>query len=432
MLFFVSIIRRGEMPTDEVDLTVWEKIGEGKYNTVYKSINLQALVSGSPYQGPWALKIPKANKKYISFNKTSRAVRLMQEMYPDMPVARFGKTGWVMPYVSHMQTLNDEENALAVWKVYQSSGRLILDGCGTGNFLKNKKEDVICVDVDMAMRRHASDLDFFESIIARGEGDSVTVDVDKALRRQTSDFTLSLGELAEQGFDRYWKGCVTKPLTASVIKTLLCLDLFLLKNPILKNALAFRHIKLLALCREKSFPLTETLFSLIQEVVEKGEYDSLVEMIEYLGVKKIGVDDTWIEALHHLLSVEYCFSVMMIKEMMNLVQAGYSPIYSAKEGIAALLVGKRLSELKEKSSHLFQHGCVQKIKAINDGIAAIAANESVYDALYNKGSKLNEAMKASVTKQHFPFFHHEKTECLPPNIDDHTTHEKKLSSGTLV
>lgn len=120
----------------------WIKLGEGSYNTAYKSID-----------GTQILKISKNDK--ILTDTPERSVRLWNLINPSLePKAKIvtvdGHSGWICPFVEGEQA-SDDEIVEAVFDIYNKTQRIVTDALAQKNFLKTPQGQVVCVDIGLAL-----------------------------------------------------------------------------------------------------------------------------------------------------------------------------------------------------------------------------------------------------------------------------------------
>lgn len=140
----------------------WRPIGSGSFNQAYRSIILKKLLASSEYQGPWVLKLPMINLDDPSNDELSdvlRAIRLFNEMYPDLAAGAFGE-GWVLPYFDGRQA-TDSEMAEEMRQIWLRTGRTVVDAMAPRNFITvtdkaDKSVSTRCIDVDLALARSSS------------------------------------------------------------------------------------------------------------------------------------------------------------------------------------------------------------------------------------------------------------------------------------
>ena len=195
----------------------WKKLPDvGVYNNVYRSDD-----------GLEVLKIQKDSA--VLTDKPERSVRLWNLLNPDLlPPARilemtpYGR-GWVCPFVQGRQS-TDKERVSAFIHIFNSSGRIIVDALGAGNFLTTAKGQVVCVDIGMALQ-----MEFNEEIH------------DAKMRgRRNSAVSIAVWNEFHEKYTKYFtKHRSWGPLTVDIVKSLLfiashrsdiCNDIFLKKK----------------------------------------------------------------------------------------------------------------------------------------------------------------------------------------------------------
>jgi len=144
------------------NIEAWTFIGGGTYNKAYRS-NKALTIEG--YTSHWVLKQPKtrlnsSNSKHDErCNNPARALRKWNLINPTYP-AWLLKNGWIAPCIedhNHISTsANDTQIADKIIKIYLATGNIIIDACGLNNFLISGNE-VICIDVDLAIQQDSDD-----------------------------------------------------------------------------------------------------------------------------------------------------------------------------------------------------------------------------------------------------------------------------------
>lgn len=135
----------------------WEFIGEGSNNRVYLN-KQEGLV----------LKIMKKSLKDGLTDSPERSVRLWNlinsKITPSATIVSLadGKTAWVAPYVQGRQS-TDIEMKNALIEIYNSTGRIIVDAPVKENFITTDKDQVVCVDIGMALQMEYKDDEILKS-----------------------------------------------------------------------------------------------------------------------------------------------------------------------------------------------------------------------------------------------------------------------------
>lgn len=144
-------------------------LGRGNYNQVFLSENEFEIDELST---KWVCKRPfrDPDEKY-PLNGPQRACRKWKEINPTYPAYLSpNKRLWFMPYLGKRKA-SDESTAHSIIDIYKRTGNIVADGGLNTNFLKVNNR-VVCVDVDLAIRRHSisSEL-FFNEIISSDQFD---------------------------------------------------------------------------------------------------------------------------------------------------------------------------------------------------------------------------------------------------------------------
>ena len=134
-------------------MTTWYFLGEGSYNKAFRSDD-----------GKEVLKIPKMGH---ATDTPERSVRLWNEINPHIfPPARLvtvdGHQGWVCPYIEGVQS-TDEEISAALIKIFNNSGRIVVDAISKENFITTPEGQVVCVDIGLALQIDARESDRFNT-----------------------------------------------------------------------------------------------------------------------------------------------------------------------------------------------------------------------------------------------------------------------------
>lgn len=137
------------MTIDELEFVIfstkWLKLGEGTFNKVLVSIK-SLTIEG--FTGKWVAKIPINRLDLLS--SSSRAVDKWNLHNPKYPAFQTNY-GWIAPYVGKTPA-SDQQIADKLIEIYRNTRQVIADACGKNNFLIYDNE-VICVDVDLSVRR---------------------------------------------------------------------------------------------------------------------------------------------------------------------------------------------------------------------------------------------------------------------------------------
>jgi hypothetical protein len=145
-----------------IDSTLWDSLGGGTYNRVSVS---RTSITIEGYTGKWVLKKATNPNNYCS--TSSRSVRKWNSHNPKYPAFET-QDGWIAPYLGDTPA-SDEQISKKLIEIYQKTKNIIADACikkrGNYNFL-DYQGDIICVDVDLSLRRgsFASD-NFLDSAI---------------------------------------------------------------------------------------------------------------------------------------------------------------------------------------------------------------------------------------------------------------------------
>jgi len=175
--------------------TEWLPIGHGGFNNAFVStieFNINHVNTR------WVL------KQCIGVNDSShpiRAVRKFKEI-AGLPAYVLSNSLWISPYLGSI-AVSDEITADALISIYLYTRNIIVDGCGVGNFLLYDSK-AICVDVDYARRRG-----------------SVVCDNPHPWNNSYMD-----------NYHDIYSKPHSKPLTVSVIRTLIWLEKYLLPEQI--------------------------------------------------------------------------------------------------------------------------------------------------------------------------------------------------------
>lgn len=133
-----------------------KRVSAGTYNTVFVSEDLLTINGRTSL---WIKKIPKIMRGEQAntidaideaMNESLRAVRKWNDLNPGLTAYPIDG-GWIAPYLGSTPA-SDEQIAEKLIEIYQRTRNILLDACGSMNFLVYEHE-TICVDVDQSMRR---------------------------------------------------------------------------------------------------------------------------------------------------------------------------------------------------------------------------------------------------------------------------------------
>ncbi len=170
----------------------WAFLGLGAYNFAYR-------------RGDEVLKIQRDFSQQT--DTPERSVRLWRLINPSMPArleeTQFGQ-GWISPYITGEQA-TDEEMFLAVVDIFNRTGRIVVDAMATENFKRLPTDEVICVDIGMALQ------------LEQREDEHVAEDI----RRQSVTSLTTWGNLSS-AFDPFFLAYTPRyPKTVNTLKALL-------------------------------------------------------------------------------------------------------------------------------------------------------------------------------------------------------------------
>ena len=139
----------------------WTLIDNGSFNWIY--------CNGAKEDGDLIFKVAIDHKSPLettavhNMDNYARSVRIWNEINPDIdPPARIeevmlstGKAiGWVCPFIVGTQP-SDSEISDALIKIFNRTGRIIVDATAKNNFKKTPEGKVICIDIGMAVQLEA-------------------------------------------------------------------------------------------------------------------------------------------------------------------------------------------------------------------------------------------------------------------------------------
>ena len=161
----------------------WKYHGHGSYNHVYLS---QDVIEINDVSAIWVCKKPilRLDAQH-ALNHPQRAHRKWSELNPKYPsYVSPKKNSWFMPFLGQKYP-SDDETVDAIIDIYQRTGNIIADGGMISNFVKIDDE-VVCVDVDLAIRRKSISSDsFFNDMIASNQFDQFFLRLNRQNRPKT-------------------------------------------------------------------------------------------------------------------------------------------------------------------------------------------------------------------------------------------------------
>lgn len=137
-------------------MSIWNLMAQGAYNSVYLSEDEK-----------WVLKIQKY--KSDETDAPQRSIRLWKAINPQLPAYLVDTAvglGWVCPYIKG-STPTDEDISRALITIYNRTGRIIVDATAHKNFIKMHNDEVVCIDVGMALNFETREETFFYEPIRR-------------------------------------------------------------------------------------------------------------------------------------------------------------------------------------------------------------------------------------------------------------------------
>ena len=233
--------------TSIVKSALWTPIGKGSYNEALIS-DRELTIYGR--KGYWVGKTPHDESEMLS--ASTRAVRKWNELNPEYP-AYLSIFGMIVPYLGKTPA-TDDQIAVKIVDIYRQTRNIILDAGGRNNFLVHEGK-VICVDVDVALRRGSLVSDSF-----RTERDMI---------------------------EDYLVGCsrAGKPQTVSVIRTLLYLQKHLAPKDIKDEYINLQFIEKLHILRDAKLALTPQIMSGLLDIIRSDivcipEDSGLIEFVK--------------------------------------------------------------------------------------------------------------------------------------------------------
>lgn len=179
----------------------WTLLGKGTYNTAYvnpeRTLVMKIRIKTDPKQG-------------ADFDAPPRSVRLFNQLNPDLPPAYLVNTksgpAWICPYVEGVQA-NDTEISGTLVKIFNASGRIVVDAISKRNFLRTPKGQIVCIDIGMALQMEKRE----ESSFTEG-----------VLERRMSITSLDAWQATKNNYAKMFeKHSAQFPKTINIIKALL-------------------------------------------------------------------------------------------------------------------------------------------------------------------------------------------------------------------
>ncbi len=140
---------------------MWEKLGEGTFNVAYVNEDKTKVFKVQKSLGPQGYVPPTDGPE--------RSARLWNEINHNYPPPAYlhtdndsvpPKTGWVCPFIKG-KNASDREIGNALLDIFNRTGRIVLDAYVPGNFKKDEKGNIACVDIGMAFQLQQQEEAFF-------------------------------------------------------------------------------------------------------------------------------------------------------------------------------------------------------------------------------------------------------------------------------
>jgi hypothetical protein len=236
-------------------VVLWDMVGEGGYNRTYISKDsFPYEVNGVIYDQRWVRKIPKIDKQdklYGEMNDPERAVRLWNELNPELPsVVLPENQGWLAPYLGSKKCTDDNVAQKQI-EIYRNTRRIVADACGDGNFLSFDGE-IICVDVDAAVHQSSP-----------------------TSQRITS-------ELLDSDYEDYWRYYAEKlgmQKSVTTTKTLLYLDSQLHPDEILDEHITSTTVAKLTRYQLRKIPVTRAVLDRLSSICPESQKAFTIEPV---------------------------------------------------------------------------------------------------------------------------------------------------------
>ena len=177
----------------------WRKLGSGNYNLAYVNEDYTKV-----------LKIQHDASEQT--DRPKRSVRVWNEINAHWPppaslLSSKHGNGWVCPYVSGRQS-TDSEMSNALIDIYSRTGRIVVDATARENFLTTDDEQVVCIDIGMALQMEKQDEPVLALTGTRGRSGSIT--------------SINAWSELQSVYEPFLKTCGrTNPQTVNTVKALL-------------------------------------------------------------------------------------------------------------------------------------------------------------------------------------------------------------------
>lgn len=374
----------------------WKSLGQGGYNTVFISHTKEKLIAGSAYEGPWVFK--QSLKKVDAYrdwqskkmSNPNRALRLMGHIQPSLPVAHYSKDGvegWIMPFIPQNKP-TDVEIADEVIAIFLRTRRIVVDACGMDNLLKTADGEIICVDVDLALRRSDSkaSIDYTNDIYAR--------------------------------FETYWQNdeFQNKQETILIVKTLLRLEDQVLEHELAYEAITRDMIRasswFIKQNRKLSPEIIASLSALDRSHMEFSPRwaDAIVRLISrgfhltsenieklsplVLGSKEITTKDINALLFQKLATLQETDSEISMDSFSDVAnnQEAKKVDDPLKGSVLRGEIERQVARMQTLPEKPRSKASINKIQAINDAMVLLTDDKKISKALHNEGSTLYLAL----------------------------------------
>lgn len=140
---------------------MWEKLGEGSFNVAYVNEDRTEVFKVQKSMGQYGYVPPTDGPE--------RSARLWNEINSNYPPPAYlhtdndsipPKSGWVCPFIKG-KNASDREISDALLDIFNRTGRIVLDAYVPGNFKKDEKGNIACVDIGMAFQLQQQEEAFF-------------------------------------------------------------------------------------------------------------------------------------------------------------------------------------------------------------------------------------------------------------------------------